>query len=109
MQNTQILKLIASLPLTIVILTSCSESPQPVAVADLSGLEPGWNVIEPGGDTVCSDGTPYKFFVRPGAADKLMVYFQGGGACWTGGTCDPDLKPTYYINEIGRASCRERV
>jgi len=86
------------------LLGSCGEAPQsavasiPSPIANLDGLAPGWNIIEPGGDTVCSDGTPYKFFVRPGAADKLMVYFQGGGACWTGGTCDPDLKPTYYVN-----------
>ena len=87
-----------------VLLFGCNESPQPTTtlapapVADIDGLTPGWNVIEPGGDTICSDGTPYKFFVRPGSTDKLMVYFQGGGACWTGGTCDPDLEPTYYIN-----------
>jgi len=86
------------------LLGSCGEAPQsavasiPSPIANLDGLAPGWNIIEPGGDTVCSDGTPYKFFVRPGAADKLMVYFQGGGACWTGVTCDPDLTPTYYVN-----------
>lgn len=98
MKNKLIMKLITSALLVVTLLPGCSESLPPVPVADLSGLEPGWNVIEPGGDTICSDGTPYRFFVRPGAADKLMVYFQGGGACWTGGTCDPDLKPTYYIN-----------
>jgi len=96
--------LVTGLLLVAAILSGCSESPlpatttQPVRIADLSSLAPGWNVIETGGDTVCSDGSPYKFFVRPGAADKLMVYFQGGGACWTGETCDPDLKPTYYVN-----------
>jgi hypothetical protein len=98
MKNKSVLKLITSLLLMSALVGGCSESPQLIPVADLSDLEPGWNVIEPGGDTVCSDGTPYKFFVRPGASEKLMVYFQGGGACWTGGTCDPDLKPTYYVN-----------
>ena len=78
-------------------LSACGESPQ-ADVADLGGLKPGWNVIEAGGDTVCSDGSPYNFYVRPGSTEKLMVYFQGGGACWTGATCDPDLKPSYYIN-----------
>jgi len=89
----------------VLLLAGCGEAPQSALVsapappsANLDGLAPGWNIIEPGGDTVCSDGSPYKFFVRPGAPDKLMVYFQGGGACWNGGTCDPDLKPTYYVN-----------
>lgn len=84
------------------LLSGCNEAPNsaaaPAPIADIDGLAAGWNVIETGGDTICSDGTPYKFFVRPGSTDKLMVYFQGGGACWTGGTCDPDLEPTYYIN-----------
>ena len=105
MRMTKI-QLMAFLPVAILFLSACSEAPQsaiasistPAPIADLDGLAAGWNVIEPGGETVCSDGSPYKCFVRPGASDKLMVYFQGGGACWNGGTCDPDLKPTYYVN-----------
>ena len=90
----------AGLMLLTAMLTACSDSGPPAipAAADLDGLAPGWNVIEPEGDTVCSDGSPYRFFVRPGASDKLMVFFQGGGACWTGGSCDPDLEPSYRIN-----------
>jgi hypothetical protein len=61
----------------------------------LAGLAPGWNAIDGGGDTVCSDGSDYRFFVRPGAPDKLVVYFQGGGACWFGANCDPHLEPSY--------------
>jgi len=92
----------AGLLLIALLLCACSESstevPPPLASANLDGLEPGWNVIEPGGDTMCSDGSPYRFFVRPGDSDKLMLFFQGGGACWNGGMCDPDLEPTYRIN-----------
>ena len=61
----------------------------------LSGLAPGWNVLEPGGDTVCSDGSEYLFFARPGDPEKLLVYFQGGGACWFGANCDLHLDPSY--------------
>ena len=67
-------------------------------VADLDGLAPGWNTIEPAGDTTCSDGSPYRFFVRPGNPAKLVVYFDGGGACFDGRTCDPHLDPTYTVN-----------
>ncbi|HRF94738.1 MAG TPA: hypothetical protein PLZ51_06085, partial [Aggregatilineales bacterium] len=33
--------------------------------------------------------TAYSFFVRPAPlpTSKLMIYFQGGGACWDGFTC----------------------
>jgi hypothetical protein len=67
-------------------------------VADLAGLQPGWNTLEPGGPTTCSDGSPYKFLVRPGDPANLVVYFQGGGGCFDGRTCDPDVEPTYTVN-----------
>jgi len=62
-----------------------------------------WNWVEPGGRTTCSDGSPYRFFARPGASDKLLVYFNGGGACWSGETCDPQAKGDYavYVRTIG--------
>ncbi len=50
-------------------------------------LEEGWNVIEPGGDTICARGTSYAFYVREGSSDNLLIEFEGGGACWTGVTC----------------------
>lgn len=42
----------------------------------------------------CIDGSEYKYQVFPGDTDKLLVYFQGGGGCWTVmtttiGTCRP--------------------
>lgn len=50
-------------------------------------LQPGWNVIYPGGDTVCSRGAPFMFAVNPGTENKLVVDFEGGGACWTDLSC----------------------
>jgi hypothetical protein len=35
----------------------------------------------------CMNGTPYQFFARRGSVNKLVVYYQGGGACWDGVTC----------------------
>ncbi len=48
-----------------------------------------WTRIEPGGDTNCALDTPHAFWVRPGTVNKLLVYFQGGGACWDAATCAP--------------------
>jgi len=54
-------------------------------------LAAGWTKIEPGGDTICSQGTPYAYYVHPGTVNRLVVYFQGGGACWNDSTCsNPD-------------------
>lgn len=49
-----------------------------------------WTQLMPGGETICSNGTPYSFFARPAEteSDKLLIHFQGGGACWFGQICD---------------------
>jgi len=61
-------------------------------------LAAGWTKIEPGGDTICALGTPYAYYVHPGTVNRLLVYFQGGGACWNDFTCsDPD---TYFDSAV---------
>jgi hypothetical protein len=61
-------------------------------------LPAGWTKIEPGGETICSTGTPYAFYVHPGAVNRLVVYFEGGGACWDENTCsNPGL---YYDDSV---------
>jgi hypothetical protein len=69
---------------------TAAESPSPGATAESArtpDLAPGWTKIEPGGDTICSRGTPFVYFVHPGTVNRLVVYFQGGGACWSHATC----------------------
>jgi hypothetical protein len=50
-------------------------------------LKPGWNEFKPGGDTVCSRGTEYAYWVHPGTVNKVVIDFIGGGACWNQLTC----------------------
>ena len=57
--------------------------------------EKRWAKIPGGEGTVCSQGGPYSFYFRTASPDKLMVYFQGGGACWRYGNCDLGQQPTY--------------
>jgi len=47
-----------------------------------------WTEI-PVPEATCMYDTDYSFFVRPAdqPTDKLMIYFEGGGACWDGFTC----------------------
>ncbi|MAA87979.1 MAG: hypothetical protein CME39_10030 [Haliea sp.] len=54
-----------------------------------------WETIYPGGDTQCATGTPYSFHVRRANPEKVMIFFNGGGACWSAGSCDISGKPTY--------------
>ncbi len=47
-----------------------------------------WQTIFPGGETSCSDNSPYSFHVKPGGNSKLLIFLNGGGACWNTQTCD---------------------
>jgi hypothetical protein len=38
-------------------------------------------------DAVCMNGSPYAYFAKRGTVNKLLVYYQGGGACWEQLTC----------------------
>lgn len=55
----------------------------------------GWREIPVEEDAACSQGTPFRFMVHPGSATHLFIYFQGGGACWSGENCDVRGEPTY--------------
>jgi hypothetical protein len=50
-------------------------------------------------EPLCSHGTPWVFFVKRGTVNKLLMYYQGGGACWNYLTCaalpvfDPSVGP----------------
>jgi len=62
----------------------------------LSELGDGWNVIKT--DGICSAGTPHQFYVkRSTGSNKLLIYFNGGGACWFGQQCNLKSEPnTHY-------------
>ncbi len=98
------MRTVMSLGLAMAFLAGCAEAPDDLApeaappAAGITELAPGWTSVAPGGETTCSDGTPYRFFARPGDPEKLLVFFQGGGGCWTSDTCDPDGNPTYTVN-----------
>lgn len=50
-------------------------------------------LVYPGGETRCifSDSTDFSFQVVPGVSDKLLFYFQGGGACWNEASSNPKV------------------
>lgn len=66
-----------------------------------SSLRAGWNRIAGGPRTTCALGTSFAFFVEVGDPRKVMVYFQGGGACWDAATCDPRSKTRMYKPAVG--------
>jgi hypothetical protein len=61
-------------------------------LASTSAFARGWERIYIP-DAVCGDGFPYSVLVSKGDPQKLLVEFQGGGACWSAETCyGPNLR-----------------
>lgn len=87
------LTLLSAVLAVFALLTACATPVTPPApelpnVPALPNLEPGvWTAFAPAGETICSDGSPYSYYVYPGTVNKVVVDFEGGGACWNGATC----------------------
>ena len=69
------------------------------AASTASELAAGWERIMPGGDCQCSDGSEFSFWVREANPDKVLVYLQDGGVCFSAETCAPDRG--LYTTTIG--------
>ncbi len=46
-----------------------------------------WSTFDHDGDCVCADGSPIEFLERPADPTKVVLYFEGGGACFSAETC----------------------
>lgn len=80
-----------SLALSFILFLSACHSPTAVnpdsSLPALTDLPQNWTKIEPAGDTRCAHNTPYAFWVHPGTTNKVIIYFQGGGGCYSAETC----------------------
>lgn len=59
--------------------------------ASTSAQAANWQKVAGGEGTICSDGSAYSFYVHRGrefGGRNLLIYFQGGGACWSDATCN---------------------
>jgi hypothetical protein len=53
-------------------------------------------------DCKCSDGSAVTFFERIADPTKVVLFFEGGGACFSAETCDPDSpNPIFTHNQNG--------
>jgi hypothetical protein len=69
-----------------------SASPDPDATTESTAATDAveWGKVVPGGDCQCSDGSEFNLWVREANPDKVLLYFKGGGACWSAETCAQD-------------------
>ena len=62
----------------------------------------GWEQVVPGGDCQCADGSEFSFWVRQADPTKVVLYFQGGGACFSPESCaftGGSYKPTTGVQD----------
>lgn len=65
------------------------------------GAAAQWTAFEPGSDTTCADGSRPAFFERVADPERVVLYFEGGGGCWSEETCrfdNPD-QPYRYTSD----------
>lgn len=92
-----------------VLLVAGSALAQDGGLPGLADLESGWNTLSPGGDTMCAYGTEYTFHIRPAESDHLLIYFNGGGACWFGQICDLGSTTFVPVADIDHNDPRTQV
>lgn len=58
-------------------------------------LGEGWNTLATDGQ--CTPGTPFQFYAKTSdASNNLLIFFNGGGACWFGQACDLSSEPNIH-------------
>ncbi len=78
-----------------------------------SEIPEAWTMYEPDPDFEfhgmrpgCAMGDPFYFFARRGTSDNLVIFFDGGGACWHASNCFKH--PTYAQNILETEESFER-
>ncbi|MCB0979988.1 MAG: hypothetical protein KDB17_04980 [Ilumatobacter sp.] len=60
------------------------------ATTDPAAVTPGdWEDITAPADCMCSDASEFHYFVREGDPNRVVLFFEGGGACFSAETCGP--------------------
>jgi hypothetical protein len=63
----------------------------------------GWVLVDPGANDDCGLGTSFRFFYRAGQdTTRLLIWFQGGGACWDFVSCSGMFDTEVARDEISR-------
>ena len=93
-----------------VLMASLTYAGMPGPKSFLPRLAPGWSEVYPdpgftynGLEPACSScpttDPEYSFFVRKGTVNKVLVFFNGGGACWDTENCLNHLTYTPAVYE----------
>ena len=76
---------------------STTEAPEPQEIEPAS-----WEQVAAPPECVCSDGSPYHYWIRRADPERVVFFLEGGGACFSAETCGP-ASPTFKRNLAGGA------
>lgn len=76
--------------------SSAPTTTEPATTTTAAPDAPSWTPLSLDG-CVCSDGSEVTFFEHAGDPTRVVLYFEGGGACFSKETCDPTGDPTYTV------------
>ena len=81
--------LIAQYAVALALITATpTTAPDALAVQAADVTQSTWTRVVTDAGTGCAFGTPFSFFHREStSSDQLLIYFQGGGACWDWVSC----------------------
>ena len=82
----------ATLPATETVAEATLPATETAAEATLPATETvatdsAWEKVVPGGDCACADGSEFNFWVREADPTKVVLFLEGGGACFDATTC----------------------
>ncbi len=73
--------------------TTESTTPETIAGPETTALDVtqlSWRAVDAPADCMCSDGSDFTYYVREANPEKVLFFFEGGGACFDVGTCAPE-------------------
>jgi hypothetical protein len=80
---------------------SPSASREAPAIRPVRVAVPVWTFVRPAGKTKCAHGGKFGFWARLASLERLIVFFEGGGGCWSYRTCVPGS--SWYDPEVTSA------
>jgi hypothetical protein len=80
---------------------SPSASREAPAITPVRMAVPVWTFVRPAGKTKCAHGGKFGFWARLASLERLVVFFEGGGGCWSYRTCVPGS--SWYDPEVTSA------
>lgn len=80
---------------TVATATTTAAATTVATTATTVAVAPKWQKVAGGEECLCADGSDWNLWVREANPAKVVLYFQGGGACFSGEMCNVATSTSY--------------